>query len=310
MTDRAEVLPSWRAGPTRDAIMTFLDDAASLPPAERVACFDNDGTMWCERPTYVQFDFFVDALTTRIVEDPSLSDRPEYAAILSGDAAAIGEIGLERIAMALTSLFEGMAPQDFTARARDFMARATHRTLHRPARATVYQPMLELIDELRRRDFTISIVTGGGTEFVRAISEDLYGVPPETVVGTLIKYQLLRDADGRPTLSRTAAIEGDANEGPTKVTNIQTQLGRRPVLAGGNSGGDREMLEWACTGDGPGLALLIDHDDAEREFRYVSTAETFTESEPITDVGARLGWTVVSMANDWEVVFPPILDAS
>ena len=309
MTDRAEVLPSWREGPTREAVMTFLGDAASLPPAERVACFDNDGTMWCERPTYVQFDFFVDALTTRIGEDPSLGDRPEYAAILSGDAAAIGEIGLERIAMALTSLFEGMAPQDFTARARDFMARATHRTLHRPARTTVYQPMLELIDELRRRDFTISIVTGGGTEFVRAISDDLYGVPPEAVVGTLIKYQLVRDADDRPTLRRTADIEGDANEGAAKVTNIQTQLGRRPVLAGGNSGGDREMLEWACAGDGPGLAILVDHDDAEREFRYVSSAQTFTESEPITDVGARLGWTVVSMANDWEVVFPPVAES-
>src|SRR4249919_335054 len=153
------------------------------------------------------------------------------------------------------------------------MARATHRTLHRPARTIVYQPMLELIEELRRRAVTISIVTGGGTEFVRAISDDLYGVPPEAVVGTLIKYQLLRDADGRPTLSRTARIDGDANEGATKVTNIQTQLGRRPVLAGGNSGGDREMLEWACTGDGAGLALLIDHDDTEREFRYVSTAQ-------------------------------------
>jgi len=309
MTDATRVLASWRDGPSRDAIVRFLDDAASLPPAERVACFDNDGTMWCERPTYVQFDFFVDALTTRIGEDPSLGDRPEYAAILSGDAAAIGEIGLERIAMALTSLFEGMAPQDFTARARDFMARATHRTLHRPARTTVYQPMLELIDELRRRDFTISIVTGGGTEFVRAISDDLYGVPPEAVVGTLIKYQLVRDADDRPTLSRTADIEGDANEGAAKVTNIQTQLGRRPVLAGGNSGGDREMLEWACAGDGPGLAILVDHDDAEREFRYVSSAQTFTESEPITDVGARLGWTVVSMANDWEVVFPPLAES-
>jgi len=303
------VLPSWRDGSTRDAILTFLDAAGSVPRAERVACFDNDGTLWCERPTYVQLDFFVDALTSRVAEDPHIGTRPEFAAVLSGDASAIGELGLERVALALTSLFEGMTPQDYTARARDFMARATHRTLHRPSSRTVYQPMLELLDELRRREFTISVVTGGGTEFVRAVSDELYGVPPEAVVGTLIEYQLVRADDGQPVLQRTARVEGDANEGAAKVTNIQTQLGRRPIAAGGNSGGDREMLEWARTGDGPGLALLIDHDDAEREFRYVSTAQTFTESEPITDVGARLGWTIVSMADDWNTVFPPVGDA-
>jgi hypothetical protein len=288
-------MPSW----------AFLDDAASVPAGERFACFDNDGTLWCERPSYVQLDFFVDALKARLVDDPDLGHRPEFAALLSGDAAAVGELGLERIASALTSLFEGMAPQDFGARAREFMDRATHPTLRRPLRAIVYQPMLELLAELRRRDFAVAIVSGGGTEFVRAVSLDLYGVPPEAVVGTLIRYEFVRDADGRPGLRRTASIEGDANEGAAKVTNIQTQLGRRPVLAGGNSGGDREMLEWACSGDGPALALLIDHDDAEREFRYVSTAQTFAETEPITQVGARLGWTVVSMANDWEHVFPP-----
>ena len=184
------------------------------------------------------------------------------------------------------------------------MAARQHPTLGRPLRSDVYQPMLELIDELRRRDFTVSIVTGGGTEFVRAVSDELYGVPPEAVVGTLIEYEFVRHGDGRPALApHGPALDGAANEGAAKVTNIQTQLGRRPILAAGNSGGDREMLEWARAGDGPCLALLVDHDDAEREFAYVSTAETFAEPEPITDVGARLGWTVVSMANDWETVF-------
>ncbi len=304
MTDQDELLPSWRPGATRDAVVAFLDDVASVPPADRVACFDNDGTLWCERPSYVQLDFFMDALKTRISDDPSVGNTPEFAALLSGDTAAIGELGLERVGLALTSLFEGMTPQTFTARAREFMTGAIHPTLHRPVRTTVYQPMIELLGELRRRDFSISVVTGGGTEFVRAISHDLYDVPPEAVVGTLIKYEFLRDPDGNPTLRRTSGIDGDPNEGAAKVTNIQTQLGRRPILAGGNSGGDREMLEWACVGDGPGLALLIDHDDGEREFRYVSKAETFAEREPITDVGARLGWTIVSMANDWDAVFP------
>jgi hypothetical protein len=163
--------------------------------------------------------------------------------------------------------------------------------------------MIELIGELRRRDVAVTIVSGGGTEFLRAVSEELYGVPPEAVVGTLIEYDYSRGEDGAPRLLRTGRVAGAANEGAAKVSNIQSQLGRRPRLVAGNSGGDREMLEWAAAGAGPTLALLVDHDDAEREFDYVSKAETFSEAEPITDVGARLGWTVVSMANDWERVF-------
>ncbi|GAA4360514.1 HAD family hydrolase [Angustibacter luteus] len=299
-----EQLPSWRPGVTRDAVTAFLDAAAAVPVAERVACFDNDGTLWCEKPTYAQLDFFIDALKSRLGQDPSVAKVPEFAALLSGDRAAIGEIGLERIALALGGLFEGLEPHEFLSRAQAFMDSAMHSTLHRPLRTNVYQPMLELMGELRRLDFTVSVVTGGGTEFVRAISEDLYGVPPEAVVGTLVEYEFSRAESGSPRLRRTARVTGGANEGSTKVGNIQTQLGRRPIFAAGNSGGDREMLEWAVSGDGPSLALLVNHDDAEREFSYVSSAETFAEPEPITDVGRRLGWTVVSMADDWDTIFP------
>ena len=302
MTEHDAVLPSWRPGPTRDAVLAFLDEATQVPVEKRVACLDNDGTLWCEKPTYVQFDFFVDVLKTAVGQDPSLSQKPEFAALLSGDAAAIGEIGLERIAFALAGLCAGLTPEAFTTQVREFMATATHQVLNRPLVANTYQPMLELLEELRRLDFSVMIVTGGGTEFVRAVSQDLYGVPPEAVVGTLIEYDYTDDGD-RPVLRRTTRLLGAANEGAPKVSNIQTQLGRRPILAAGNSGGDREMLEWAATGEGPTLALLVNHDDDDREFSYVSAAQTFAESEPITDVGARLGWTVVSMANDWETVF-------
>src|SRR5271163_3991977 len=302
--ERDDRLPSWRPGSTRDALEAFLAAAEELPVADRVAYFDNDGTLWCERPSYVQLDFFLDALHKRVAEDPSIGERAEFAALLSGDQAAVAGIGLERIALALAGLFEGMTPEQFAATAREFMGRAAHPTLGRPTRCVTYQPMRELIAELRRRDFTVGIVTGGGTEFVRAISGDLYGVPAERVVGTLIGYEFTRDGEQRPVLRRTAAMLGTANEGPAKVTNIQTQLGRRPILAAGNSGGDREMLEWALAAEGPSLALLIDHDDAKREFQYISTAGTFVETEPITDIGARLGWTIVSMARDWDVVFP------
>ena len=268
--ERDDPLPSWRAGGTRDALEAFLAAAEEVPVADRVAYFDNDGTLWCERPSYVQLDFFLDALRKHVAKDPSTGERAEFAAA-----------------------------------AREFMGRATHPTLGRPTRSVTYQPMLELIAELRRRDFTVGIVTGGGTEFVRAISDDFYGVPAELVVGTLIGYDVSRDGEGPPVIRRTSGLLGVANEGSAKVANIQTQLGRRPILAAGNSGGDREMLEWAQATGSPSLALLIDHDDAEREFHYTSEAGTFVETEPITDVGARLGWTVVSMARDWEVVFPP-----
>jgi hypothetical protein len=184
------------------------------------------------------------------------------------------------------------------------MARARHRTLGVPIPATRYQPMLELLDELRRRDFTIYLVSGGGTEFLRAISAELYGVPPETVVGTQVRYEFTRRPDGRPVLVRTAGVIGGANEGAAKVASIQSQLGRRPILAAGNSAGDREMLEWAVAGDGPGLALLLDHDDREREFAYESVSSTLEEHEPITRIATRLGWTVISMARDWATVFP------
>ena len=306
--ERDDPLPSWRPGGTRDALEAFLAAAEAVPVANRVAYFDNDGTLWCERPSYVQLDFFLDALRRRVVQDPSIGERAEFAALLCGDQAAVAGIGLQRIALALAGLFERMTPEEFASAAREFMGGATHQTLRRPTRSVTYQPMLELIAELRRRDFTVGIVTGGGTEFVRAISGDLYGVPAELVVGTLIGYDVSRDGcdgQGPPVIRRTSGLLGVANEGSAKVANIQTQLGRRPILAAGNSGGDREMLEWAQAAGSPSLALLIDHDDAEREFRYTSRAETFAETESITDVGARLGWTVVSMARDWDVVFPP-----
>ena len=297
------VLPSWRPGPTREAVLQFLDAAASLPVGDRVAAFDNDGTLWCEKPTYAQYDFFEEALRTAHAADPALHDRAEYAALLDGDRAAMAGIGLERIALALADLFVGEDPVEFATRVRDFLGRAQHRTLGMPLARTVYRPMLELIDELRKREFTVVVVTGGGTEFVRAVSGQLYGVPPEAVVGTLIEYDLVRDSGGAPRLERTARVHGVANEGAAKVSHLQSQLGRRPVLGAGNSGGDREMLEWAAAGEGPRLALLVDHDDPDREFRYVGSAETFTETEPITEVGERLGWTVVSMKDDWSQVF-------
>lgn len=302
MTNR---LPSWRPGATRDSILDFLDRVGDVPIDERVACIDNDGTMWCEKPTYIQLDFFVDALTQHVEVDPSLKDRPEFAAVLSGDMAKIAEIGLADVAGALAALFDGQTPDEFAALVDDFLGRYEHRTTGAPIGGVVYQPMLELLDELRSLDFAISIVTGGGTEFVRQVSKHLYGVEPGMVVGTLIGYRFDRGDHGQPVVRRTASHTGTANEGGAKVEHIHSQIGVTPLVGIGNSSGDREMMEWAQAHRRGGLAILIDHDDADREFAYESKAATFDDAEPITTVAERLGWVTVSMREDWETVFAP-----
>ena len=300
MIDR---LPSWRPGTTRDTILAFLDRSGDVPREERVAYLDNDGTLWCEKPTYVQLDFFVDALRARVEQDPSLAERPEFAAVLSGDDAAMGEIGLTTIAGALAALFDGQTPEQFGGAVDAFLDRYRHRTLAVPVQGVVYRPMLELLGELRALEFTVGIVTGGGTEFVRRLSTTVYGVEPGMVIGTLIGYEFGRDDADRPVLRRTVSQHGKVNEGGAKLENIQSQIGRAPVLAVGNSGGDREMLEWARASRHGGLAVLVDHDDADREFAYESRAATFEDDEPITAVAERLGWVVVSMRRDWATIF-------
>lgn len=301
MSDR---LPSWRPGSTRDALIAFLDRSGAVPVDERVAYLDNDGTMWCEKPTYVQLDFFIDALEHRVSIEPALGEQPELGAVLSGDMAEIAEVGLEKVAIALAALFNGQTPEEFGDAVDDFLARYRHPTLGVPVERLVYQPMYELLDELRRLDFTIGIVTGGGTEFVRRVSKRMYGVEPGMVVGTLIGYRFDRDAGGKPIVRRTLETMSKANEGGAKVEHIHSQVGRAPILAVGNTSGDREMLEWAQVHPRGGAAILIDHDDADREFSYAGTAATFDDTEPITAVADRLGWIVVSMKDDWDPVFP------
>jgi len=300
MTD---VLPSWKAGPTRDQLVGFLDQVADVAPEDRVAVLDNDGTLWCEKPQYTQFDFMIGALQEAVATNPSVAEREEFAALLGGDQAAIAEVGLVRLVHALAELFAGTSPEAFAERARRFVMTAEHRALGRPYATTIYQPMLELLDELRRRGFVVFIVTGGGTEFVRAVSRELYDVTPDRVVGTLVRYELTR-TDGAPNLLRTADLDGGANEGATKVENIQRHLGRRPIFAAGNSPGDTEMLEYAAAAPGPSLALIVEHDDDTREYAYESVGATVDTSEAFSETARTAGWTVVSMRDDWSTVFP------
>jgi hypothetical protein len=297
-------LPSWNAGPTKDALLEFLAVAAEVPVEDRVAVFDNDGTLWCEKPNYVQLEFMLAELARAIAADPSLGEREEYRALIEHDTAAQAELGLERIALALVELYAGIGPAEFDDRVRTFFANAEHRDRAVPYRATRYVPMLELVDALRAREFDVFLVTGGGTEFVRAVSGDFYDVSPDDVVGTLVTYQFDRSEDGRPHLVRGAALDGTAaNEGEAKVANIQRHLGRRPIFAAGNTAGDREMLEYALASDGPSLALLVDHDDAEREYAYVAQAGTIDFDGDVIEFGRSLGWTIASIRSDWATVF-------
>ena len=282
-------LPSWRPGPTRDAIEIFLDAAEMLPIEQRVAVFDVDGTLWCEKPRYTMVDFLVAELRRYVAASPELAERPEYRAALDWDRRGHRPARAHQRARRPGGATRGHHARGIRgARARALRDRATRPTVGVPLSQTRYRPMLELIAELRARHFSVYLVTGSGTEFIRAISDELFGVKPEGVVGSQVGYELDRSG-GTTRLLRTKELVGDPNEGPAKISNIQRLLGRRPILAAGNSAGDAEMLEYAQAFDGPSLALLVDHDDAEREYEYQSVAGTFASAEPITATARKDG---------------------
>jgi phosphoserine phosphatase len=298
------LLPSWRPGSTRNHLVEFLDRVDDIPPRERVAVFDNDGTLWCEKPDYIQAEFLLAELRRVVAVEPAVAEREEYRALLEGDRTALGELGLERVVMALVDLHTGLRPDQFDDRVTTFVREFRHFDRGVPMRQLRFQPMLELIAELRTRGFDVYLVSGGGAEFLRVLSEDFYGVKPEGVVGTQIDYDLVRGTDGTVHLRRSGSLIGaGANEGPTKPTNIQRVLGRRPCVAGGNSAGDAEMLQYAAGYDGPSLSLLVNHDDGQREYAYASVAGTFDTAETILETAARLDWVVASIRDDWSTVF-------
>lgn len=295
-------LPSWRPGPTRDRLLAFLDEASHLPVERRIAVLDNDGTMWCEKPRYIQLDFMVDQLRSAVAKAPTIAGRTEYAAVLSGDPQRVAEVGLPAIALALAELGAGLEPEVFADLVREFVFTTRHPTLETPYASVVYQPMLELLQTLRARGFTPFVVTGGGTEFVRAVSRRLYGIPPERVVGTLIGYELSTGEHG-PVLRRTGELFGALNEGPAKIETIQRFIGRRPILAVGNTAGDADMLAYTSAGPGPSLGVVITHDDDVREFAYGGAAASFEAAVPFEQQVQEAGWLAVSMRTDWSTVF-------
>ena len=296
-------LPSWNEGAAKKSIVDFVervyevDSPDFVPPAERIAVFDNDGTLWAEQPLYFQFLFAIDRVKALAPEHPEWKEQEPFAALLRGDHAG-GEHALLEIVMATHA---GMTTDEFQAIVDGWLATAVHPQTGRLYTEMAYQPMLELLDYLRANGFKTFIVSGGGIEFMRAFAEQVYGIPPEQVIGSSGK-QAFEIRDGQPVLVKLPEVSFvDDKEG--KPIGIQAHIGRRPLAAFGNSDGDLQMLQWTAAGAGPRFCLYVHHTDAEREWAYDRTSSIGRLDQGLDEAVAK-GWTVVSIKDDWKRVFP------
>ncbi len=303
----ADPLPSWHAGPTKEALQTFVarvtqaDSPDFVAPAERIAVFDNDGTLWAEQPAYFQLFFALDRVRALAPEHPEWATQEPFASLLKGDyetALAGGEAALLEIVMASHA---GMSTDTFAELVTDWINTAVHPDSGRPFREMVYQPMLELLAYLRAMGFKTYIVSGGGIEFMRPWAEAVYGIPPEQVIGSSIKLEYTMAA-GEPVLMRLPEINFiDDKEG--KPIAINRHIGRRPLAAFGNSDGDLPMLQWVSGGAGARFALYVHHTDAEREWAYDRDSSIGRLDRGLDEARAK-GWAVVDMQKDWRQIFP------
>jgi phosphoserine phosphatase len=298
-------LPSWNDGLAKGAILDFVAQVTTahsttfVPPADRIAVFDNDGTLWCEHPMYGQAFFVFDRIRTLAPQHPEWQAQEPFASVLRGDikaALAGGEQALMALVMATHA---GMTHDEFTAIVQAWLATAQHPKTQRPFTEMVYQPMLELLAYLRANDFKTFIVSGGGVEFMRPWAEQVYGIPPEQVIGSSIKTQFeLRD--GQPTIVRLPELYFFDDKAGKPVA-IQHYIGRRPIAAFGNSDGDLQMLQWATAGAGASLGLIVRHTDGDREFAY-DTSPMGSLEQALVEAPQR-GWVVVDMKTDWNRIF-------
>jgi len=302
----ADPLPSWNHGKAKQSIVNFVAKVTRegspdfVPVAERVATFDNDGTLWAELPMYFQAFFIFDRIKALASQHPEWKDKEPFASVLKGDvksALAGGEHALMEMAMATHA---GMTTEEFEKIVKDWIATAKHPVTKRPYTEMVYQPMLELLAYLRANGFKTFIVSGGGIEFMRPWTEKVYGIPPEQIVGSSIKTKFeLRD--GKPVLVRLPELNF-IDDKAGKPVGIQQHIGRRPIAAFGNSDGDLQMLQWTAAGPGPRFCLYIHHTDAKREWAYDRESSIGRLDKGLDEAAAK-GWTVVSMKDDWKRVF-------
>ena len=300
-------LPSWNDTAPKAAIIEFVKKVTTenspdfVPEPERIAVFDNDGTLWVEHPMYTQLAFALDRVKAMADAHPEWKDTQPFKAVLEGDMktlAAAGEKGLMEILMATHA---GMTSDEFQTIVTDWIATARDPRFKKPYTELVYQPMLELLAYLRANGFKTFIVSGGGIEMMRPWSERVYGIPPEQVVGSSIKTQF-EMKDGAPTLMRLPQVNF-IDDKAGKPVGINEHIGRRPIAAFGNSDGDLEMLQWTTLGEKPGFGLIVHHTDAEREYAYDRNTE-FGRLDTALDAAAVNQWTVVDMKADWKQIFP------
>jgi len=301
-------LPSWNDGATKAAIVDFVGRVTTqngpyfVPPAERIATFDNDGTLWIEQPMYVQLAFVLDRVKTMAPMHPEWKDKQPFAAVLDGDLKAVADSGEKGVAELVAVTHAGMTTAEFEKIVADWLATARHRRFKRPYTELVYQPMLELLAYLRANDFKTFIVSGGGIEFMRPWTDRIYGVPPEQVVGSSIKTRF-EMRDSTPILFRLPEINF-IDDKAGKPIGINAHIGRRPIAAFGNSDGDLEMLQWTTLGTGGArFGLIVHHTDAEREYAYDRHSHS-GKLDVALDAAAVNRWTVVDMKNDWKTIFP------
>ncbi len=299
-------LPSWNEGAARSAILDFVarvtkeGGAEFVPPAERIATFDNDGTLWCEQPMQVQLFFLVDRVKELAAEDPGLKERQPYKALLERDMKTLQALGKQALFELAFATHAGVTEEAFDQIARDWFATATHPKFGRLFKQCTYRPQVELLGYLRENGFKTYIVSGGGIDLIRAFSEEAYDIPREQVIGSSVKLRI-EIKDGHADLVKLAELNS-FDDREVKPANIGLHIGRRPILAFGNSDGDLAMLRYTKTGPGARLALLIHHDDSEREVAYDREFHLSPLIEAL-DKAKEYGITVVSMKRDWKTVF-------
>lgn len=300
-------LPSWNKGPVRNAIVSFVErvttpgGAEYVPPAERIAVFDNDGTLWGEQPMYVQLLFAIDRVKALAPKHPEWKRQEPFASVLRGDYGAALKGGEKALLQLVMATHAGMTTEEFEQAVSVWIAAARHPKTGRLYTDMVYQPMLELLTCLRANGFKTFIVSGGGVEFMRPWTQRVYGIPPEQVIGSGIrtKYEM---RGGKPVLVRLPEVDFIDDEAG-KPVGIQKFIGRRPIAAIGNSDGDLQMLQWTAAGAGPRFMLLVHHTDAGREWAYDRTSHVGRLDKALDEAAAR-GWTVVDMKEDWKVIYP------
>ncbi len=303
-------LPSWNEGPVKKALVEFVNRVTSptspdfVKPNERIAVFDNDGTLWCEQPMYVELQFVFDRVSVLAAAKPEWKTTEPFKSLLAGDMEGVRKSGKRGLLEMFMATHSNVTVDDFEQTVKEYMKTAKHPRFKKPYTELIYQPMLEVLAYLRSQQFQTFIVSGGEVEFMRPFSEPVYGVPPQQVVGTSVKTEYQVHGD-KPVLMRLPEIDF-FDDGPGKPVAIGQYIGRRPLIAFGNSDGDFEMLEWTTkVAAGPRLGLIVHHTDGEREYAYDRDSQFGRLNKALDEAQAR-GWQVISMKDDWKEIFPPV----